>query len=94
MNVVSGTGEVVGDALVRHPDVRKIALTGSTQTGRIVTERSAEDGRRLVFAINHSSVEQTLTLETKMDDLFNEERVEEDVAFPPYGVRVLRSIER
>lgn len=58
-----------------------------------VTERSDDDGRRLVFAINHSPDEQTLTLENTMDDLFNEERVEEDVAFPPYGARVLQLVQ-
>lgn len=55
VGVVSGTGETVGDALVRHPDVRKIALTGSTETARIVTERSAPQLKQLQFELGGKS---------------------------------------
>ena len=34
LNIVQGRGEVAGSALVRHPLVRKVSFTGSTQTGR------------------------------------------------------------
>lgn len=34
LNVVTGPGQVVGEALLRHPDVNKIAFTGSTGIGR------------------------------------------------------------
>ncbi|PAZ10190.1 betaine-aldehyde dehydrogenase [Streptomyces sp. SA15] len=34
VNVVTGTGPVAGDALLRHPGVDKIAFTGSTAVGR------------------------------------------------------------
>ncbi|MET7457130.1 aldehyde dehydrogenase family protein [Streptomyces sp. NPDC005574] len=34
VNVVTGTGPVVGEALLRHPGVDKIAFTGSTAVGR------------------------------------------------------------
>ncbi|MFI6902975.1 aldehyde dehydrogenase family protein [Nonomuraea sp. NPDC050394] len=37
LNIVSGMGEDVGDALVRHPGVNKISLTGSTETGLAIT---------------------------------------------------------
>ena len=33
VNVVTGTGAVVGEALVKHPDVDKIAFTGSSSVG-------------------------------------------------------------
>ena len=55
VNAVSGTGEVAGDALVRHPDVRKIAFTGSTDTGRIITERSAPGLTQLSFELGGKS---------------------------------------
>jgi aldehyde dehydrogenase (NAD+) len=55
VNVVSGRGEVVGDAMVRHPDIRKIALTGSTETGRVITERSAPFLKRLSFELGGKS---------------------------------------
>jgi succinate-semialdehyde dehydrogenase / glutarate-semialdehyde dehydrogenase len=38
LNVVTGRGSVIGDALVAHPDVRRIAFTGSTEVGRHVME--------------------------------------------------------
>jgi len=34
LNVVAGPGAVIGDALARHPDVDKIAFTGSTEVGK------------------------------------------------------------
>jgi acyl-CoA reductase-like NAD-dependent aldehyde dehydrogenase len=34
LNVVTGPGQVIGDALARHPGVDKIAFTGSTEVGR------------------------------------------------------------
>jgi len=34
LNVVTGVGEVAGAALARHPDVDKVAFTGSTEVGR------------------------------------------------------------
>ncbi len=34
VNVVTGSGGVVGEALLRHPGVDKVAFTGSTEVGR------------------------------------------------------------
>ncbi len=39
VNVVTGYGEEVGDALVRNPEVRMITFTGSVETGRIIMSR-------------------------------------------------------
>ncbi|WP_354698600.1 aldehyde dehydrogenase family protein [Paraconexibacter sp. AEG42_29] len=36
LNVITGRGSVVGDLLVGHPDVRRVAFTGSTSVGRHV----------------------------------------------------------
>jgi succinate-semialdehyde dehydrogenase/glutarate-semialdehyde dehydrogenase len=41
VNVVTGPGKEVGEALAVHPDVRRVALTGSTQTGRRIMEIAA-----------------------------------------------------
>ena len=38
LNVVTGPGEEVGEALVGHPDVRRVAFTGSTGVGRRIME--------------------------------------------------------
>jgi acyl-CoA reductase-like NAD-dependent aldehyde dehydrogenase len=38
LNVVTGSGGVVGEALVKHPEVRKISFTGNCVTGRRIRE--------------------------------------------------------
>jgi aldehyde dehydrogenase (NAD+) len=55
VNVVSGVGEVAGDALVRHPDVGKITFTGETSTARTITARSADTLKRLAFELGGKS---------------------------------------
>ena len=50
LNVVTGKGSVIGEALNVHPDVDKLSFTGSTNVGRHVAEVA---GRRLA----HSSME-------------------------------------
>ncbi|HEX2496466.1 MAG TPA: aldehyde dehydrogenase family protein, partial [Gaiellaceae bacterium] len=42
LNIVHGGGGAVGEALVRHPDVRVISLTGSRETGVAVLKAAAE----------------------------------------------------
>jgi aldehyde dehydrogenase (NAD+) len=41
-NVVTGYGEGAGQALVDHPAVRKIAFTGSVETGKIILKRASD----------------------------------------------------
>ena len=43
LNIVTG-GAAAGDALVVHPDVRRIAFTGSTAIGRKIQQRAATSG--------------------------------------------------
>ena len=38
VNVLVGKGSVVGQRLIEHPDVAKIAFTGSTEVGRLVMQ--------------------------------------------------------
>lgn len=47
VNVVTGPGKEVGEALATHPDVRRVALTGSTQTGRRIMEIAAPKFKRV-----------------------------------------------
>ena len=47
VNIVNGTGEEAGDALVKHPDVHVISMTGSNETGRIVSKNCAEELKHL-----------------------------------------------
>jgi betaine-aldehyde dehydrogenase len=42
INIISGDGRSTGDALVRHPRIKRIALTGSVETGRLIQRAAAE----------------------------------------------------
>jgi len=43
VNVVTGYGSEIGEALVTHPDVRKVAFTGSTATARKIIAYAAQN---------------------------------------------------
>ncbi|MFI7698863.1 aldehyde dehydrogenase family protein [Nonomuraea sp. NPDC049480] len=55
LNIVSGMGEAVGDTLVRHRDVGKITLTGSTVTGQAITRASADALKPMIFELGGKS---------------------------------------
>jgi acyl-CoA reductase-like NAD-dependent aldehyde dehydrogenase len=48
LNVVPGPGETVGARLAAHPNVDKIAFTGSTEVGRLIAKASAESNLKRV----------------------------------------------
>ncbi len=54
LNVVTGRGAEIGDALVGHPDVRRVAFTGSTAVGRHVAKLAAPDLKRLSLELGGS----------------------------------------
>lgn len=43
LNVVTGLGHEAGDALASHTDIRKLAFTGSTEIGRLVAVKAAQN---------------------------------------------------
>ena len=47
LQVVTGDGIPAGDALVKHPDVRLVSLTGDTATGKIIAKNAADTVKRL-----------------------------------------------
>ncbi len=47
VNVVPGYGHTAGQRLAEHPDVKKIAFTGSTATGRRIVEASASNLKKV-----------------------------------------------
>lgn len=51
LNVVTGTGEEVGARLAAHPDVRKIAFTGSTAVGSEVMAAAAKNIKRVTLEL-------------------------------------------
>ncbi|MBE3568383.1 MAG: stage III sporulation protein AD [Thermogemmatispora sp.] len=55
VNIVTGEAGQVGEALVRHPDVNKIAFTGSTEVGRAIRRATAGSGKRLSLELGGKS---------------------------------------
>ncbi len=46
-NVVCGQGETAGDAIVRHPDIRLVSLTGDVNTGKLIAKNAADTLKRV-----------------------------------------------
>ena len=55
INVVTGMGSTAGARLAAHPDVDKIAFTGSTATGRKIIEASAVNMKRVAVELGGKS---------------------------------------
>jgi betaine-aldehyde dehydrogenase/aminobutyraldehyde dehydrogenase len=47
LQVVTGDGIPVGDALVRHPEIRLVSLTGDVATGKIIAANAAQSLKRV-----------------------------------------------
>ncbi len=54
-NLVTGSGRVVGNALVAHPKVKKIAFTGSTEVGKGILKGSAETLKKVTLELGGKS---------------------------------------
>jgi len=71
-NLVNGYGHTVGAAITAHPDVEKVAFTGSTEVGREIVHASANSnlnkvtlelgGKSPVLIFEDASVKKALTL--------------------------------
>ncbi len=55
LNVVVGPGRVVGERLAQHPDVAKVAFTGSTAVGRRVGELASQSIKRVTLELGGKS---------------------------------------
>ena len=55
LNVVVGAGRVVGEHLVEHPDVAKIAFTGSTEVGKRIGALAAQSIKRVTLELGGKS---------------------------------------
>jgi len=55
INIVTGEAAQAGEALVRHPDVNKIAFTGSTDVGRSIRRATAGSGKKLSLELGGKS---------------------------------------
>ncbi|QBK30216.1 aldehyde dehydrogenase family protein [Roseitalea porphyridii] len=54
VNIVTGDG-ATGEAIVNHPDIDKLAFTGSTEVGRLIRRASAGTGKKLTLELGGKS---------------------------------------
>jgi aldehyde dehydrogenase (NAD+) len=47
LNIVTGDGPQAGEPLVRHPDVKVVSFTGSTEVGQYITRIAADNLKRV-----------------------------------------------
>src|SRR5579871_1883369 len=55
VNVITGFGETCGAPLVQHPDVNKIAFTGSAAVGKIIVKQAADTVKRVTLELGGKS---------------------------------------
>ncbi len=55
LNIVPGFGETAGAALAAHPDVDKIAFTGSTEVGRLILQAAAGNLKKVSLELGGKS---------------------------------------
>ncbi len=55
VNIVTGFGETAGAALSNHPDVDKIAFTGSTEVGKLIVKAAAGNLKRVSLELGGKS---------------------------------------
>ena len=76
VNVLVGKGSVVGQRLIEHPDVAKIAFTGSTEVGRLVMQGAAGTIKRVTLELGGKSA----------NVIFEDADLEKAAAAAPYAV--------
>ncbi len=74
--VIAGSGAVVGERLVAHPDVRKIVFTGSTAVGKRILSSAAASVKRVTLELGGKSA----------NIVFADSDLERAAATAPYGV--------
>src|SRR5580698_1358302 len=55
VNIVPGFGETAGAALAAHPDVDKVAFTGSTEVGRLIVKAAAGNLKKVSLELGGKS---------------------------------------
>lgn len=51
VNIITGAGEVTGEALITHPETHVVAFTGSTETGRKIARLCAERFKKVTLEL-------------------------------------------
>jgi len=66
VNLVTGSGSVVGDGIIQHPDIRAVSFTGGVDTGRYVYESAARKmikvglelgGKNAILAMDDANID-------------------------------------
>ncbi|MEY2926468.1 MAG: hypothetical protein RL367_945 [Pseudomonadota bacterium] len=55
VNIITGNGHTAGDRLVKHPDVDKIAFTGSTEIGKVINKNATDTLKRVTLELGGKS---------------------------------------
>jgi phenylacetaldehyde dehydrogenase len=55
VNIITGNGHTAGDRLVRHPDVDKVAFTGSTEIGKVINRTATDSLKRVTLELGGKS---------------------------------------
>ena len=55
VNIVPGYGETAGAALAAHPDVDKVAFTGSTEVGKLILQAAAGNLKKVSLELGGKS---------------------------------------
>ena len=55
VNIIPGFGETAGAALAAHPDIDKIAFTGSTEVGKLIVRAASRDLRKVSLELGGKS---------------------------------------
>ncbi|MHC4995866.1 MAG: aldehyde dehydrogenase family protein [Planctomycetota bacterium] len=55
VNIVTGFGETAGAPLAAHPDVDKVAFTGSTEVGKLIVQAAAHDLKKVTLELGGKS---------------------------------------
>jgi len=55
VNIISGFGETAGAALAAHPDVDKVAFTGSTEVGKLIVKEAAGNLKKVSLELGGKS---------------------------------------
>ena len=55
VNVITGNGHTAGDRMVKHPDVDKVAFTGSTEIGKLINKNATDSMKRVTLELGGKS---------------------------------------
>src|SRR5699024_2234873 len=55
VNIVPGFGNVAGESIITHPDIAKVAFTGSTAVGKNVMKQAADDVKGVTLELGGKS---------------------------------------